>query len=35
MNEKIYKTMSSTQKLAEWGVEMEKMMKYTGGTYDL
>ena len=23
------------QKLAEWGVEMEKMMKYTGGTYDL
>lgn len=22
-------------KLAEWGVEMEKMMKYTGGTYDL
>lgn len=23
------------QKLAEWGVEIEKMMKYTGGTYDL
>lgn len=23
------------EKMKEWGVEMEKMMKYTGGTYDL